>query len=61
MTKKLSKKSEAKKAYNSLKLNAPTEVEFCDLNQYPLLVVTGCGAENLYFTHKGHKYFCKCL
>jgi len=38
-----------------------SEVEFEDLPKYPNMIITACGEENIYFTHEGKKYFCKCL
>lgn len=37
------------------------EVEFEDLPKFRGWVDVDLGDENLYFTHNGQKYFCKCL
>jgi hypothetical protein len=42
-------------------MNYPQEIERGDLNKYPNMVITGCGEENMYFTHNEKNYFCKCL
>ncbi len=42
-------------------MSYPQEIDFSELNNYPNMVITECGEENLYFTHNGEKYFCKCL
>ena len=43
------------------KMNYSQEIERSDLNKYPNMVITGCGEENMYFTHNEKKYFCKCV
>ena len=42
-------------------MKALIQIEIQDLNKYPNMSITECGEENLYFTHNGINYFCKCL
>lgn len=39
----------------------PIEVEIEDLPKFTNMVITDHGSENLYFTHMGTEYFCKCF
>ncbi len=43
------------------KLEPIIEVQYENIPMYPNMIITACGEENIYFTHDGKKYFCKCL